>query len=258
VALQVMEKPTKTNSHEGEPNMEVEQKYLIASEVDTKKLEAKITELFPDARLIGAWSETSYYLPRVTKEKARELLVLVLRSRKTESDNLLSELDRVPDGTPIQMRFRHRKNREDSSFLLTLKASDNPLHDIERIEIDTSDISDAYIEGFAANGIEPESIWHSIRREYAVDENTKIDVQNVTGYGWTAEIESSDINTVQAVAAQLGLKPLTHELLDEMYTQYKEHWREYYGAEGNAGHFSETDWSDIEDKAKQKRIENSF
>src|SRR3989344_3629572 len=248
----------KINKGERSPNMEVEQKYLIASEVDAKKLEAKIAELFPDARLVGAWSETSYYLSRITKEKARELLVLVVRLRGSEDDDLLAQLDRVPEGTPIQMRFRHRKNREDSSFLFTLKAGANPLHDIERIEIETSDVSDAYIEGFAANGVEPESIWHSMRREYAVDENTKIDVQNVTGYGWTAEVESVDINTVQVVAAQLGLQPLTHELLDEMYTQYKEHWREYYGAEGNAGHFSETDWSDIEDKAKQKRIENSF
>jgi len=248
----------KINKGERSPNMEVEQKYLIASEVDAKKLEAKIAELFPDARLVGAWSETSYYLSRITKEKARELLVLVVRLRGSEDDDLLAQLDRVPEGTPIQMRFRHRKNREDSSFLFTLKAGANPLHDIERIEIETSDVSDAYIEGFAANGVEPESIWHSMRREYAVDENTKIDVQNVTGYGWTAEVESVDINTVQVVAAQLGLQPLSHELLDEMYKQYKSRWREYYDAKGDTGYFSETDWSDIEDRAKQKRIENSF
>ena len=40
----------KINKGERSPNMEVEQKYLIASEVDAKKLEAKIAELFPDAR----------------------------------------------------------------------------------------------------------------------------------------------------------------------------------------------------------------
>lgn len=251
------ESPNIHNSERG-PNIEVEQKYLLASEVDALKFEAKIKELFPSARLIGAWSETSYYLSRVTKDKAQELLELIIGSRGGEGENLLAQLDKIAEDTPIQLRFRHRKNREDSSFLFTLKAGANPLHDIERIEIETSDTSDAYIEGFAAQGVTPESIWHSMRREYLIGDTTKIDVQNVTGYGWTAEIESVDTATVQTVAAQLGLHPASHELLDAMYEQYKNHWQDYYNAQGDSSHFSETDWKEIEDIAKQKRVENKF
>ena len=158
---------------------------------------------------------------------------------------------------PITVRLRRRKNfNEGKSFILTFKAGTNPLHDTERIEIESSDISENYLEGFAGNGVEPESIWHSNRRVYGVGENTKIDVQNVTGYGYTAEIESTDIAQVNEIASKLGLQPLDKGSLDAMYAQYGKHWRKYYDGEAGKRHFSEDDWKEIEAVSQKSLVKN--
>lgn len=254
-----MDQSPPTNIHERAPKIEVERKYLLAREADAVRLEEKIAQLFTNSRLFGAWSETSYYFPQITKEKARQLLTLVMRSRPEEGTDLLEKFDKIPEGTPIQMRLRLRKNPNlNGEFVLTFKAGANPLHDIERIEIETSDISRNYIEGFAANGVEPSSIWHSNRRVYTVDENTKIDVQNVTGYGWTAEIESNNLGQINQIADKLGLQPLTKASLDAMYVQYGKNWQKYYTGEGQNRHFSESDWSEIKASSKESVIRNQI
>jgi len=252
-----MEKSPSVNKTEHEPNVEVERKYLLASAEDASKLEQKIKQIFPDSHFVSGYSETSYYFPKITKDKARQLLTLVVRYRKDEGPDLLAKLEKIPEGMPITVRLRRRKNfNEGKSFILAFKASTNPLHDTERIEIESSDISENYLEGFAANGVEPESIWHSNRRVYGVGENTKIDVQNVTGYGYTAEIESNSIDQVNEVAGKLGIHPLSKVLLDAMYKKYVEHWEEYYNSQDNGRHFSEDDWKEIESTSKESLVKN--
>jgi hypothetical protein len=240
------------------PNVEVERKYLLNSESDAGKLEERVKQ-FPGSHLVGAWSETSYYFPIITKEKAQQLLALVMRYRGDGGIDVLAKLDSVPEDTPIQMRLRERKNPiSGGSFLLTFKASANPLHDVERIEIDTDDISQRYLEGFSANGVDPKSIWHSMRREYAIDEHTKIDVQNVTGYGWTAEVESNDLSRVDEIATALGIQPLSKVSLDAMYKQYGKEWQKYYTGEGEGRHFSPDDWKEIESVSGEGVTRNSI
>lgn len=250
-----MEQPSKTNRGERGPGLEVERKYLLASEGDARRLEEKIKQVFPEASLIGGYSETSYYFPKIDKNKTKKLISMIF-SKQEEAADLLAKIEKIPDDLPVAVRFRRRKNLEDKSFILTIKAGSDPLHDIERIEIETSDISENFLEGFAANGIEPESIWHSNRREYKIDDNTKVDVQDVSGYGWTAEVESSDLNKVQEVSHRLGLEPLTPTILGKMYNRYKENWKDYYEGEGEARHFNSEDWAQIESASKEKATRN--
>lgn len=250
-----MKKLGEAGRYEGRADVEIEQKYLLASGQDLKALEAKIKRLFSGVRFVGGYSETSYYFAKINKEKARWLCNLVLSTRE-ELPQTIAQIDRIPDGMPIALRLRKRKNREDKTFILTFKASEDPLHDVERIEIETNSISENFLEGFAANGLEPESIWHSVRREYQIDDNTKIDVQDVTGYGWTAEIESSDLNRVKEVADKLGLLPVGQSVLGEMYRRYTDRWMDYYSAEGDKRHFSDNDWAEIEAKTKESLTRN--
>ncbi len=247
--------PTR-NTHENAPGREIEQKYLLGSKSDAEKLEGRVKQLYPDSRLVGAWSETSYYFPLVAKEKARTLLSFVVEYRPEEASDLLAKIDQIDETMPVSIRLILRKNREDKSFILKFKASANPLHDAERIEIETSDINENYLEGFAANGVEPESIWHSVRREYVVDENTKIDVQDVSGYGWEAEVEANNLTRVNEVAAKFGLQPLSKTLLNAMYRQYRKNWHEYYAGQGDNRHFSNDDWREIEKTSQEKVARN--
>ncbi len=221
-----------------------------------RRLEEKIKELFPGTHLVVACSETSYYFPKVTKEKAKQLLGMVVRHRPEEGLDLLATLDKIPEGIPIIMRLRRRKNFEDKEFILSFKASANPLHDVERTEIETSDIDENCLEGFAGNGVSPESVWDSRRRVYEIDGKTFIDVEDVTGYGWKAEIESDSVEKVREVAGKLGLQPISPRLLDAMYNQYKKSWETYYAGEGENRHFREDDWREIESVSGAKVIKN--
>lgn len=251
-----MERHGKTNIHEKGPNIEVERKYLLASESDAMKLEERITKLFPEAHLIGKYSEQSYFYPKMTKKEAWKPLWLALRNR-FDGYKMLNKIRQIPDDALVIMRFRSRKSPVEKKYVLTFKASEDPLHGIERIEEETEDVSEKLVEFLSENNIEPETVWNSDRHLYQINEKTKIDVQNVTGYGWTAEIESDDIQTVQEIATKLGgLQPPSQELLGVMYAQYKAHWREYCGTEGKIRHFSETDWEEIESASKEELVKN--
>ncbi len=242
--------------HEGgpRPNMEIERKYLLASKEDADRLEAKIRLLFPDTRLITDCSETSYYYPRTTMQEAWRLCALVYHDRD-DRDELLSRVEQIPRDTPVAIRFRKRESSEGSTFTLTVKASANPLHDAVRIEIETDSVSEAYKGAPLKRGDEPESIWHSLRRVYDVGDGTKVDVETVSGYGWKAEIEAGDLARVTEVAERLGLEPLSTELLDAMYQQYTDRWKDYYNG-GEGRHFSDEDWRAIETKVGQSAVRN--
>ncbi len=244
-----------TNGLENEPNIEIEKKYLLDSEADAKKLEAKIKKLSPDVELVGAFYETGYYFPKLSKEEAKEIIDLVTQY-SDEGPAVLAALDKVPDDDFVAIRLRKRKNREDKSFVLSFKASKNPLHDIKRVEFESEELSEKILDGFAAHGLNPESIWSSLKREYRVDENTKIYVQKVTGYGWTSEIESNTPEKVELMADKLGLNPLTGTVLDSMYEQYKDNWEDYYNGEGEGQYFSKKDWKSIEKNSKEKVARN--
>lgn len=139
-----MEQPSRTSNHEKSPSMEVEKKYLMASESDTKKLEEKIKQLFPDTRLIGEYAEVSYFYPKTLKRDAQKPLQLALRSRY-DGYKVLNEIGKIPDDALVVMRFRSRVNSTDKKFVLTIKASADPLHDTERIEIETEDVSEKLV-----------------------------------------------------------------------------------------------------------------
>jgi len=255
---------TRVKKTEHEPNVEIEQKYLLASESDAKKLEEKIKQLFPDFHIVGDYSETSYYYPKITKEKAKYLLGQVVGHGK-ESVDWQDRLDHIPETTPIIFRLRTRKSDNDEVTGLTFKAGQNPLHDIERIEVELEDINPMFRAIFSSNsGIDPESIWHSDRRIFSIDENTKVDIENVTGYGWQAEIESNDLSRVNEIAGKLSLQPLSREMLDAMYKQYVQNWQKYYTSkgyypdEGHDGYFSEEDWKEIESTSNEKVIKNQI
>ena len=247
----------RTNIKERVLAMEVERKYLMASEDDAKRLEEKVKQLFPDTHLLGEYVEVSYFYPKMLKGDAQKPLWLALRYRY-DGAHILAELRKIPDDAFIVMRLRHRENSTEKKFVLTIKASANPLHDVERIEIETEDVSVKLVDFFRENHIEPESVWQSSRRLYQLDESTKIDVQNVTGYGWTAEIESPDLSQVDEIAGKLGLRPLSQTSLNAMYKQYGKDWQKYYAGEGDDRHFSEGDWKEIESTSGENRIINKL
>lgn len=253
-----MDQLPKDSKKEQVPAIEIERKYLLALEDDLKNLEKKLRRVFPGVRFVEGFSEISYYFPRMDKVRAKVLLGIVMKYREEEGPALLERLNKIPESTPIAIRLRRRKNQDNKTFILSFKASANPLHDPERIEIETSDTSENYLEGFEANGIKPESIWHSNRRIYAMDDGTKIDVQDVTGYGYTAEIESSDLKKVESVAQKLGLEPVSSKLLDAMYKKYKNGWQQYYNETGNIRHFTGDDWKEIESLSGETAIKNSI
>ncbi|MBI2064512.1 MAG: hypothetical protein HYT62_00440 [Candidatus Yanofskybacteria bacterium] len=251
-----IEQPQGRNKHEYASVKEVERKYLMASEDDARRLEEKIKQLFPGTHLIGEYTEVSYFYPKLPKRDAQKPLRLALRFRY-DGYKVLNEVDKIPDDALVTIRFRSRLSPVEKKYVLTIKASTDPLHDAERVEIETEDISEKLVDFFTENNIKPESVWRSNRRLYQVDNDTRIDVQNVTGYGWTAEIESSDLGKVQEVAGKLGILPLSPELLGEMYNKYKENWESYYNSE-EGGHFTENDWTEIEDRARESAIRNSI
>lgn len=257
-----MEQPPKTNNHESTPLIEIEQKYLLASKDDAKRLEEKIKEIFPDAKFLGYHGEDSYYFPETTKDKTLKLVNKVVAYIKNGGLDLLAKIKNIPEDNPIQIRLRYRSNPFEESFTLTIKAGQNPLHDMERIEIDMGpfknygDLAHLFLGRFAEDDFKPLSRWFSNRRIYAIDDQTTIDVQDVTGYGWTAEIESNDPEKVRLIAEQLGLKPASKESLDVMYKQYGKNWKKYYNGRGVDRHFSEEDWKEIELAVKEGVIKN--
>jgi len=238
---------------ENEAPVEIEQKYLLQSDQDIKNLAVKVKTVYPEAEYLGGYREESYFYPKISKEKARQLLSLVANMHDVSTQ--LSMLESVPDDTPIAIRFRKRKNREYMGFKLTLKASANPLHDVERIEIETGDVSRRYMDGFAAHGMRPETEWFSDRRIFQIDDDTTVDMQDVTGYGYTAEVESSSLEKVQSIAHSLGLQPISSNLLDAMYSKYKEKWQKYTEGE-HERHFSDEDWQDIERLSGERVVRN--
>ena len=175
------------------------------------------------------------------------------------------KLDSVPEETPIIFRIKTVKNKDGEEITsLTFKASQNPLHDTERIEIELENINPMFRAIFSTNGsVDPESIWHSNRRIFAIDENTKIDIENVTGYGWKVEIESSDLYKVNKTADNLGLRPLTKRALNAMYKQYVKNWQNYYISQGGYypntvkdGYFTDEDWKEIESISQESIVRN--
>ena len=226
------------NIEKKESHMEIEQKYLLTSKEDAERLMAKIVEMYPEGKKV-AYFETAYYFPKMNKVKALELLLLVIKDRAGK-EQILSQMALVPESTPFIVRIRRRKTAFSTEITLTLKASSDPLHDTERVEIEVGEISDSHLEGFETRGVEVESKWRSHRFIYEIGDEAVIDVENVTGYGWKAEIEAGSIEKVNDIADKLGLTPVDPKLLDAMYKYYKDNWRKFCG-DGDDKYFTEDD-----------------
>lgn len=231
------------------PNREVEEKYLLASEVDAENLVNIIRVVYPESKPIAAYDEDSYFYPPMPKYQAKQLAAFIVRFRDDGQD-FIKKFDDVPDEAPVAMRFRREHNRNTGTdWTLTFKASSDPMHDTDRWEVEMP-TSDRYMDGLAANGIKPESAWHSLRRVYEIDDQTKIDIEEVSGYGWKAEIEGASVEKVREVAGRLGLKALTPKVLKEMYALYLERY-----PDGQAK-FDEGDWQEVEARAGEPAVRN--
>jgi hypothetical protein len=234
--------PDSQNFEGIEVPIEIERKYLLGSEEEANRLIAKIRKIFPEASKVG-YSETSYFFPRMNKSKARELLLLVAKYKENVRE-LLSQVDSVPDDTPFVVRIRRRKTAFDTEIVLSLKAGQDPLHDTSRIEIELNGISESYLEGFEANGVEIESEWRGPRSVYHIGRDTKVDIERVTGYGWKAEVEAGNIDRINEVEQKLGLTPADPKLLDAMYRYYINNWRNYCTIDEDK-YFTAADWVKI-------------
>ncbi|MDX1536010.1 MAG: hypothetical protein R3346_04595 [Candidatus Spechtbacterales bacterium] len=250
-----------TSPREQEPHIEIERKYLLASPEDLEKLEEKILSLFSDAKIVGEYDERSYYFSPIKKEEALKFLNTLTFNWMYDVDRLENQLDGIPDNTPIQLRSRTRfdEDRQSFSSTFTFKASEDPLHDEERIEIDA--IGENYgnprnKRGLSELGIKLTSAWHSKRKVYQIDSKTKIDLQHVTGYGYTAEIESSSAEKIEAIENQLGLISANPEALGVMYKKYSENWQEYY--EGEERSFNEEEWEEVEAEIGEQVVRNKL
>ncbi|MEX0877915.1 MAG: hypothetical protein WDZ40_03595 [Candidatus Spechtbacterales bacterium] len=258
-------KEAEVNPKEREPSLEIERKYLLASEEDLEKLEDKIVSLFPNTKMIGEYHEDSRFYESMNKEQALEFAEKLNFDYMAGVDSLIKQLTHLPDDIRIQLRLRGRldENNIIQSIELTFKASENPLHDVERVEINVVVDGDYVYECSKALyklGPKETSIWTSRRKLYKIDADTQIDIQNVTGYGYTAEIESNSVEKVEEIERQLGLNPVSSNLLNVMYKKYSENtnWLHYYRREGDERHFSEEDWQEIESEAKEKVVRNKL
>jgi hypothetical protein len=179
----------------------------------------------------------------MNKSKARELLPLVAKYKENVRE-LLSQVDSVPDDMPFVARIKRRKTAFDTEIIFSLKAGQDPLHDTSRIEIELNGISESYLEGFEANGVEIESEWRGPRSVYHIGSDIKVDIERVTGYGWKAEVEAGNIDRINEVEQKLGLTPADPKLLDAMYRYYINNWRKYCTTEEDK-YFTEEDWAKI-------------
>jgi len=227
---------------------------LIASNGKSmKQLIHRLEELLPKAKLVDARHENSFYLEDMTSSDMyrNKTLGRVAESLSMEANDNSSRLS---------VRTKHlRRHWDGHTRLVAVKSK---LHGTKRGEYPDVVISSRDEEAIHSS-VPIATEWYAHRVEFETPEKTRIYIQDVSGYGYTLEIEDDSEEKVDKLAANLGLTPISENLLETMYGYYQSTFTQAGDLQEGAPdwlprHFSDSDWVTIAAKAGEKPVFNQL
>lgn len=237
------------------PHSEIEKKYLINGNGQTMtQLIKRMFELFPDAEMIDARHEDAYFLGDMTPAEMHRYRAL---GRIAEE----LALDPQDESTVLSIRTKHQNRRYPGHDRLVAIKSD--LHGTARAEYPELMIS-SHEEEAIHDTVPIETQWYAHRVELKTPEDTLVYIQELSGYGYTLEIEAASEKKVDSLAGKLNLVPMSKNLLNAMYSHYKDVFMHEGGLTRDDAdwwlprHFTERDWATIAAKAGEEPVFNKL
>lgn len=228
---------------------EIEIKSLLGNRENAERLEARMKDLDPSIRALGAHRQLNHYFEGRGDFRAAAKAMASEKDRKT----FAALAEKAKD---ISLRTRDA----DGKIYLVLKAAiddttsangtarrefesevDMPIEKLDKILLDA--------------GFKYQAKWSRERKEYKLSRGgtgsgadgggnggmtVNVTIDRNAGYGYLAEFEiieedPSRAETTKArlreLMAELGVEELAQDRLARMFAYYNAHWPEYYGTE---------------------------
>lgn len=216
---------------------EIEIKCLLDGPAARDQLVAQLQQRFPQFSHLGTKTIISYfYQGGATKKQVSQAAERIVRP-----DELMELKMLLAKSDDLVVKCR---SINDAKFF-AVKGSpvgEDPVHAVNRLEFEVEVRMD--LESVNAKlesaGIHIASKWSSRRDFYRLDDSIKAEIEFVAGYGYKAELEimiqdgeptDAAVQSIQALAKELGLVEASQELLGRMYNYYNQHWQEYFNTD---------------------------
>ena len=212
---------------------EVEIKCLLGERANADRLHAKMKEMDPDLKDLGAHKQLNHYFEGAGDfKKAAEAI--------PSADDRQSFLDLASKAKSFSLRTRDA----DGKILLVLKAAVDDTTSANgtarrEVEVPAGNSLDALDATLLAARFTYQAKWSRERNTYTF-KGTTVTIDKNAGYGYLAEFEEIVTDPAQLDAAKAKLRTLIAELgiqeldaarLERMFAYYNTHWPEYYGTE---------------------------
>lgn len=216
---------------------EIEIKSLLGSKENAENLKSKLSNKYPDLKLVGRNSQLNhYFVGGDTKKLLENISPLVAELHREKLKKILDK------GSDLSIRTR----KVDDKILFVVKASIDDTtssNGTARIEFEEEVLGlslDELDEKLLASGCEVQAKWSRDREEYELPEGVHVCLDRNAGYGYLAEFERvvEDGSSADAVKQELrdlmtefDVEELPQDRLERMFAHYNEHWRDYYGTD---------------------------